>query len=286
MKQQAFFKRISIGSPFLLLVLGAAIIAIHLTLSFKTGGSDRQITNVLFWLTAAYLIWERQDKLEFQSGLVASLLGALLLSLLLLKSSGYSEESFLIGYPFIAGIALALIAAGFRGLRTYWRELVLLFFSGIPEVLLTKLADPAPLTAHFASSILWYSGFAVTQSGIYLDLPGGSVKVYSGCSGVVAMTQLLGMSVLFLMLLPLPWKWFQKLILPVAAVAIGFIVNALRVSLMTILVSQKQMEAFEYWHSGSGSLIFSVIGIFLLVILLKILIELFAPKLPAQEELK
>jgi len=286
MKQQAFFKRISIGSPFLLLVLGAAIIAIHLTLSFKTGGSDRQITNVLFWLTAAYLIWERQDKLEFQSGLVASLLGALLLSLLLLKSSGYSEESFLIGYPFIAGIALALIAAGFRGLRTYWRELVLLFFSGIPEVLLTKLADPAPLTAHFASSILWYSGFAVTQSGIYLDLPGGSVKVYSGCSGVVAMTQLLGMSVLFLMLLPLPWKWFQKLILPVAAVAIGFIVNALRVSLMAILVSQKQMEAFEYWHSGSGSLVFSVIGIFLLVILLKILIELFAPKLPAQEELK
>ncbi|MCY7336131.1 MAG: cyanoexosortase A [Chamaesiphon sp.] len=286
MKQQAFFKRISIASPFLLLVLGAAIIAIHLTLSFKTGGSDRQITSVLFWLTATYLIRERQDKLEFQSGPVASLLGALLLSLLLLKSSGYCEESFLIGYPFIAGIALALIAAGFRGLRTYWRELVLLFFSGIPEVLLAKLTDPAPLTAHFASSILWYSGFDVTQSGIYLQLPGGSVQVYSGCSGVVAMTQLLGMSVLFLMLLPLPWKWFQKLLLPVAAVAIGFVVNALRVSLMTILVSQKQMEAFDYWHAGSGSLVFSVIGTFLLVILLKILIELFAPKLPEQEELK
>ena len=286
MKQQAFFKRISIASPFLLLVLGAAIIAIHLTLSFKTSGSDRQITSVLFWLTAAYLIWERQDKLEFQSGPVASLLGALLLSLLLLKSSGYCEESFLLGYPFIAGIALALIAAGFRGLRTYWPELVLLFFSGIPEVLLAKLTDPAPLTAHFASSILWYSGFAITQNGIYLQLPGGSVQVYSGCSGVVAMTQLLGMSVLFLMLLPLPWKWFQKLILPVAAVAIGFVVNALRVSLMAILVSQKQMEAFDYWHAGSGSLVFSVIGTFLLVILLKILIELFAPKLPEQEELQ
>ena len=286
MKQQAFFKRISIASPFLLLVLGAAIIAIHLTLSFKTSGSDRQITSVLFWLTAAYLIWERQDKLEFQSGPVASLLGALLLSLLLLKSSGYCEESFLLGYPFIAGIALALIAAGFRGLRIYWRELVLLFFSGIPEVLLAKLTDPAPLTAHFASSILWYSGFAITQNGIYLQLPGGSVQVYSGCSGVVAMTQLLGMSVLFLMLLPLPWKWFQKLILPVAAVAIGFVVNALRVSLMAILVSQKQMEAFDYWHAGSGSLVFSVIGTFLLVILLKILIELFTPKLPEQEELK
>ena len=259
--------------------------AIHLTLMFKTGSSDRQITSTLFWLTAAYLIWERQDKLEFQTGLVASVFGAILLAMLLLKSTGYCEDSFLIGYPFLAGIALALIASGFRGLRIYWRELVLLFFSGIPEVLLSKLTDPAPITAQFASSMLWYSGYAVTQRGIYLDLPGGSIEVYSGCSGVVAMTQLLGMSVLFLMLLPLPWKWFQKLILPVAAIAIGFLVNAMRVSLMAILVAQKQMEAFEYWHAGSGSLVFSVIGTFVLVILLKILIELFAPRLP-QEDLK
>ncbi len=286
MKQQAFFKRISLSSPaFLLLVLGVAVIAIHLTLMFKTGSSDRQITSTLFWLTAAYLIWERQDRLEFQTGLVASVFGALLLAMLLLKSTGYCEDSFLIGYPFLAGIALALIASGFRGLRIYWRELVLLFFSGIPEVLLSKLTDPAPITAQFASSMLWYSGYAVTQRGIYLDLPGGSIEVYSGCSGVVAMTQLLGMSVLFLMLLPLPWKWFQKLILPVAAIAIGFLVNAMRVSLMAILVAQKQMKAFEYWHDGSGSLVFSVIGTFVLVILLKILIELFAPKLP-QEKLE
>ena len=286
MKQQAFFKRISLSSPaFLLIVLGVAVIAIHLTLMFKTGSSDRQITSTLFWLTAAYLIWERQDRLEFQTGLVASVFGAILLAMLLLKSTGYCEDSFLIGYPFLAGIALALIASGFRGLRIYWRELVLLFFSGIPEVLLSKLTDPAPITAQFASSMLWYSGYAVTQRGIYLDLPGGSIEVYSGCSGVVAMTQLLGMSVLFLMLLPLPWKWFQKLILPVAAIAIGFLVNAMRVSLMAILVAQKQMKAFEYWHDGSGSLVFSVIGTFVLVILLKILIELFAPKLP-QEELE
>ena len=286
MKQQAFFKRISLSSPaFLLLVLGVAVIAIHLTLMFKTGSSDRQITSTLFWLTAAYLIWERQDKLEFQTGLVASVFGAILLAMLLLKSTGYCEESFLIGYPFLAGIALALIASGFRGLRIYWRELALLFFSGIPEVLLSKLTDPAPITAQFASSMLWYSGYAVTQRGIYLDLPGGSIEVYSGCSGVVAMTQLLGMSVLFLMLLPLPWKWFQKLILPVAAIAIGFLVNAMRVSLMAILVAQKQMQAFDYWHAGSGSLVFSVIGTFVLVILLKILIELFAPR-PPQEDLK
>jgi cyanoexosortase A len=285
MKEQAVFKRISLSSPvFLLLVLSVAVMAIQLTLILKIGSPDRQITSILFWATAAYLIWERQDKLTFQTGIVACSIGTILLSLLLLKSAGYSEESFLICYPFIAGIALTLIASGWRGFREYWRELVLLFFSGIPEVLFSKLTDPAPITAKFASSMLWFSGFPVIQKGIYLQLPGGNVQVYSGCSGVVAMTQLLGMAVLFLMLLPLPWKWFQKLIIPVAAVAIGFVVNAMRVSLMAILVSQKQMESFEYWHAGSGSLVFSVIGTSLLVLLVWILIQLLSPQLPEQEE--
>jgi cyanoexosortase A len=283
MKQQAFPPGISLKSPaFLLLVLSAAVIAIHLTLILKISGADRQITSLLFWMCAAYLIWERKDQLKFRAGAIASLVGALLLSLLLLKCTGYCEESFLIGYPFIAGIAIALIASGWQGFQEYWRELVLLFFSGIPEVLLAKLTDPSPLTAQFAGSLLWYCGLPVKQNGIFLELPGGSVQVYSGCSGVMAMTQLLGMSVLFLMLLPLPWKRFQKLILPVAAVLIGFVVNAMRVSLMAILISQKQLAAFNYWHDGSGSLVFSVIGTFLLLLLVWVLIELFKSKSPEQ----
>lgn len=285
MNQTDLFKRISLTSPaFLLLVLGAAIVAIQMTLIFKTGNSDRQITSMLFWAVAGYLIWERQDKLKFDTEPVASCLGAMLLALLLLKCTGYCEESFLIVYPFIASIGLALVASGWQGLREYWREILLLFFAGIPEVLLAKLTDPAPITAQFASSMLWFSGLPIVRNGIYLELPGGSVQVYSGCSGVVAMTQLLGMSVLFLMLLPLPWKWYQKAILPVAAIAIGFIVNALRVSLMAILVAQKQMAAFNYWHDGSGSLVFSVIGTLLLVLLVWLLIRIFAPADPDREE--
>ena len=285
MKQPAFILRNSLTTPhFLLLVLSAAVIAIHLTLVYKIGSPDRQITSLLFWATAAHLIWERHERLKFETGPIASLCGSLLLLLLLLKSIGYCEQSFLIAYPFIAGVALALIASGFRGFKVYWQELILLFFLGIPEVLMSKLTDPAPLTAQFANSFLWYAGYPVTQNGIYLQLPGGNVQVYSGCSGVVAMTQLLGMAVLFLTLLPLPWKWYQKLVLPISAIAIGFVVNSVRVSLMAVLVSQKQMAAFDYWHEGSGSLIFSVISTLLLVLLVWVLIQLFAVRPPAQEE--
>jgi cyanoexosortase A len=287
MKQQAFLNRSSLGSPpFLLLVLSVATIAVHLTLMLKVGSSDRQITSALFWMTAAYLIWERQDKLNFQTGPVASLFGAFLLTILLLKSTGYCEESFLVMYQFLAGIALATIASGFRGFQSYWRELTLLFFAGIPELIFDKLFNPSPVTAKFASSVLWFSGLPVIQKGIYLHLPGGSVQVYSGCSGVVTMTQLLGMSVLFLMVLPLPWKWFQKLIIPVAAVTIGFVVNVLRVALMAVLVSQKQMDTFDYWHNGSGSLVFSVIATCLLAVFVRALIELFKaqPLVPEESE--
>ncbi|AFY91736.1 cyanoexosortase A [Chamaesiphon minutus] len=285
MKQQALFDRRSLTSPtLLLLVLCSTVIAIHLTLVLKIGSPDRQITSMLFWATAAYLIWERQSQLKYHTSLAASSFGAVLLSLLLVKTTGYCEESFLIIYPLIAGIALATIASGFQGLKEYWRELMLLFFSGIPEVLLATLTDPSPLTAQFATAMLWYAGFPVTQNGIYIQMPGGVVQVYSGCSGVVAMTQLLGMSILFLMLLPLPWKRSQKLIIPVAAIAIGFVVNAARVALMAILVSQKQMKSFEYWHEGSGSLVFSVIGTILLVGLVWLLIKFFTPALPVRED--
>ncbi len=287
MKQQAFLQRISWTSPaFLLLVLGVAVMAIQITLILKIGSPDRQITSILFWLTAAHLIWERKDELNFQTSLGASVIGGLIIALLLLKTTGYCEESFLIGYPFISAIAIALIASGWRGLKTYWREIILLFCAGVPEVLWSKLNDPSPFTAKLASLILWYSGVPVVQQGIYLQLPGGTVQVYSGCSGVVAMTQLLGMSVLFLMLLPLPWKWFQKLLVPIAAVAIGFVVNSFRVALMAVLVAQKQLDSFEYWHAGTGSLIFSVIGTGLLVGLLWLAIhfQIFTPQPPRQEE--
>lgn len=274
--KQVHLPRIAWTSPaLLLLVLAVAMMVINLTLVFKISTSDRQITSVLFWAAAASLIWERHQKLTFETGWGASLLGGGLLALLLLKSNGYCEESFLIAFPFIAAIALAMLAAGFKGLRVYWREIVLLFFVGTPEVIWSQLNDPSPLTARFASSLLWFSGHPVTQKGIYLHMPGGTVQVYSGCSGVVAMTQLLGMSVLFLMLLPLPWHRWQKLILPVAAIAIGFIVNSLRVALMAILVAQNQMAAFEYWHAGSGSLVFSVISTGLLLLLLWLLIQIF-----------
>jgi exosortase/archaeosortase family protein len=52
--------------------------------------------------------------------------------------------------------------------------------------------------------------------------------------------------------------------LPIVAVIVGFIVNGVRVTLMAILVDRGNQAAFDYWHLGNGSLIFSMVAVFIL----------------------
>jgi cyanoexosortase A len=280
MKQIGFFKGVAIPSvPFLLMVLGSGLIAIHLTLTWRMGSSDSQVMSLMFWLTAAYFIWQRRDRLKLNASVAGSPIGSLLIFFLLLKSTAVTSTSFLLGYPFVAGVSFALIASGFRGLRQYWQELTLLFFLGIPKLVLPSLIDPTPLVARFAGLLLRYTGFAVTQHGINIQLPGGSIDVLPGCSGLESMAQLLGLAVLFLLVLPLPWHWAWKLSLPFAAVTIAFVVNAARVALLAVLVAQGQPDAiFDYWHLGQGSLIFSGIAVLLFVLLVLLLIQLSATR--------
>lgn len=262
------------ASPFWLATLAVALIAIHLTLTWRIDNPSLQVSSLVFWATAASLIWQRRHLLNLEASLGASLLGGGLLVLLLLKSSALTAQGagLLLGYPFVAGLGLALVASGFKGLRQYWQELTLLFFLGIPELFLSSplgtAVDPSLLTAHVAAILLWYGGYHVTQQGVFLYLPGGSVEVNPGCSGLVSMTQLLSLSVLFLMVLPLPWHWSRKLLLPLVAGTLGFLVNAVRVALLAIVVAQGSATDFEYWHSGQGSHLFSAIaaGLFVLFV--------------------
>jgi cyanoexosortase A len=286
MNQLKCFKGISsLPTSFGLLFLSGGLVTIHLTLAWRTESPNLQVISLVFWLTAAYRIWSRRSQLMLKSGVGASLLGSILLSLLLLKSTAVGDEYFLHIYPFVAGFSLALLASDFKGLGQYWRELVLLFFLGIPAVGLPLLLDPSLLTAQFSSILLWYFGFAVTRQGVNLMLPGGSIEVNLGCSGLELIAQLLSLSVWFLTLFPLQWHWVWKLSFPLIGVAISFIVNGVRVALLAVLVAQGQTSAFEYWHSGQGSLAFSWVAILLFVLVVKGFIHLDDKDLLKQEEL-
>jgi cyanoexosortase A len=245
-----------------LLGIASGLIALHLTLTSRTHDTDLFGTMLLFWGVVAFLIWERHESLSFESGIFASFFGSSLIALILVKSSSISGYDFFIrATPFLSGISLALLASGTKGLKQYRQELLILGYTAIPPGLIGVFVDVALLTAKFSAFLLHYLGFEVVRKGVLLILEKGSVEVYHGCSGVNAMLQLLGLALVFLLMFPTTTG--QKIVLPFVAIITAFLVNAARVALMAVLVSLSQPEAFKYWHAGNGSVIFSMIAVFI-----------------------
>jgi cyanoexosortase A len=262
MKTSKLAKVIRVDYPqFWILIIGSGLISIHLTLSWRAGNSNLFSTSFLFWAAISFIIWEKRDDLNLESGILPSFLGLSLIWIALLKSASMTSlGGFLYALPFVSGLGLALIASGFRGLNQYTGELITLFSVNIsklpPEWMIYKLTL---LTAKLSAFILWYTGFEVTVSGINVYLPNGSVEVLSGCSGLELISQMLGFAILFLLIFPQNWQ--QKILVPVVATTVGFIVNAVRVALLAIIVEQDNMNAFDYWHGGNGSFLFSIISV-------------------------
>ncbi|MBW4672015.1 MAG: cyanoexosortase A [Cyanomargarita calcarea GSE-NOS-MK-12-04C] len=264
------------SSQFWLLGIAASLIAIHLTLTLRANNSNLLGSSFLFWGVISSLIWEERHKLNLSSGIFSSLLGISIIAIVLLKTASLiSFGGFLYLLPFIFAIALALLASGFQGLRQYQAQLLTLFFLGVPKLLPPSLTDISIFTAKFSSFVLWYSGFNVVRNDVNIHLPTGSVEVYSACSGTEAVFQLLGLAILFLLMFP--QNLIRKIFIPVVAIILAFIVNGLRVALLAILVANGQQKAFQYWHHGDGSLIFSLIAVLLFGLFCWLLMRMNAP---------
>ncbi|MGF1491992.1 MAG: cyanoexosortase A [Microcoleaceae cyanobacterium] len=250
--------------PFWLFIIGSGLIAIHLTLVWKTNAVNLLGAGLLYWAAIAFRIWQRRRQLQWQSDALASLLGLISIAILLLKSA-----SVLVGAKFLALMPLALIlswallASGCRGFGQYWAELLALSILGFPQLLESWLIDISPQTAQATALLLWYGGFDVTlRDQVFVELPRGSVEVYLGCSGIEGILHLLGIAFLYLLIFPTPRT--HKIILPIAAVVIAFVTNTFRVAIMTVLVAQNRQDAFAYWHHGEGSLLFSILAVLIL----------------------
>ncbi len=141
----------------------------------------------------------------------------------------------------------------------------LLGFLAIPWEFIYLFIDLSLLTAKFSTFILWLLGFEVERQRLMIILPTGSIEVYDGCSGLRTILQLLGIALIFLVVLN-PQLQF-KLLIPAIAILWGFVINGIRVAIMAIFVAMQQPEAFQYWHIGNGSLIFSIVAVGILSII-------------------
>ncbi|GAA6618951.1 cyanoexosortase A [Scytonema sp. NUACC26] len=246
---------------FWLVAIGAGLITIHLTLSWKADNSNLLSNTILYWAAISSLVWDKRNSLNLKSEIFANIIGLSLIGVVLLKSASLTSFGvFLYLTPFIIALSLALLASDFKGLNQYKGELLALFCLVAPKIIpLSLINGISSLTAKFAAFILWYTGSNVALSGNIIYLPTGSVEVFSGCSGVEQIFQMLGLSILFLLMFPQSKK--QTILVPILATSLGFFVNGLRVVFMAILIAKQQQEAFKYWHDGDGSLVFSMISV-------------------------
>jgi cyanoexosortase A len=256
------FKRKLFG----LIIIATGLVTLNMTLLWKLGDLAHFWMSIVFWCAVGSLLWDKQDILkqsEAKSDLLSIVAGTILIAFILFKSAMVSSkfDPFLRLAPFLSGLGLSLIAVGFQDLKQYWRELVILFFHGIPSVITAPLGGIiTPITAKAAYYSLWYVGFNVASEGNYVALPTGRVFVNDGCSGMEAMNYLLGLSVVCLLMFPTKQK---KALVIAVAVACGFIINVFRVAGMALLVASNRLDLFKYWHEGEGSLVVGMIAVIL-----------------------
>ncbi len=241
------------------------LIALHTHLLWRLTGNFEQLSlSLFFWSALLSLLWHKRYVIRPESDPISSFSGLFIITLVLFRTRVIyiNDELLLKALVMLSGLGVGLLAVGVKRLKHYWRELLIVFLVALPTTSIGLLLDThsyfSITTAKLAAVLLWYLGFEVIRQGVDVILPTGTVEVNSFCSGVIPMLTLLQLALLFLLMFPTQLR--DKIIVPMTAVTLAFIVNVVRVALMTILVAFSNQAAFEYWHKGSGSQIFSIIS--------------------------
>jgi cyanoexosortase A len=245
-----------------LVALSGGLVLLHLTLIDKSQNENLFSTATLTWLTIGSLLWDRRKKLILESDTASTFVGMALVVLTIIRNLTTTDSSLRL-FPLIAGLGVILIASGFKSLKSYGKEIILLsllLFLRLVTIVLNAFDLPL-LTAKVSAFMLWFVGFDVVRQGVIIALPTGRVEVYGACSGVESIVLMLCIAILFFFLISI--SHWQKVICITTAVALGFMVNAFRVALLAFLVDVQQPKAFEYWHSDDGSLSFAIISVFM-----------------------
>lgn len=248
----------------------SGFVVLYVSLLWRANDLAHLGISVLYGWAIVTILRSKWSRFALSNNLASLLVGMGLTVLLLIKlalllpmdATVLTNHPLLRIYPLLGAIALILMAAGVSGFRLFWQELVILFFLGVPRVILGALSDPAPLAAQSATLLLRCFRVDAFLEGVIIYVPGAALKVNEPCSGIESMTYLLGLSVICLLLFPVKGR-LQKIFVPLVAILLGFVLNAARVALLAVLAAFDDPSAFDYWHAGEGSLLFGLIAVVL-----------------------
>ena len=253
---------------FWLLAIASALLAMHLTLNWRFGSNSSQLSvGCLGAIAILSFLWEKRHTLTIKTSIFSSGLGFLLIAWILVRSLSISTADDILREvsPLISGLGLGLLASGFKGLKQYWRSLLVLLIISIPTTSLPDAVDKilgiSLLTAKMATFVLWYCGFEPVRHGTDIIFPTGAVEVASACSGIDLMVLLLQLSGIFLLKFSL--NLTPTILTIVSGISLSFVVNTIRVIFLLLLRVNFQYDAFDYWHQGSGAQVFATTAMML-----------------------
>jgi cyanoexosortase A len=240
----------------------------HTTLVWRLSNDwDETGIHVLTWAVVFLLLWRQRLHLpsweQIQADLAAWLPGLLLLLWTLFKCFTVRryEDVLFIQVPLAAVLGGLLTQVGWRGMMSFWPAIALIATLGVPIPLLSSAIErviPVNLfTAQFANSVLYYGGQRVVQEGLFITSPEGRVLVGRGCAGLPPIFLLLRLTLMYVLTFPVA-RWLGWSLGGVA-IAVAFVVNSIRVAVLVLVV--REDAAFDYWHDGDGSQIFSAISV-------------------------
>lgn len=253
-------------SFFWLLVSFCTLSAIYFGLTLKADDTGQFTMSVLFYFCLTTLIAEKFSRLSINYDVFSIVIGIGLSGWIFIQAVMEPNDYIVRLFPFVSGLGIGLIAFGRNGLTQISRELLLLFFLGVPSTFCYYFIDISPITAKAAALILWYSGQNIWTQGTEIGLIGGkAISVVYDCSGIDMVNYFLALSILCLVQFPLQKKnaWFW---IPAIGIIIGFMVNCLRV-VMLVLFNDFNQTAFKNWHTGTGSYTFAMSGAVILGII-------------------
>ena len=208
---------------------------------------------------AAYLVWERRDKLvavptrRAWFGLVIVFGSLLVLLAGLLGAELFLTRLALLG-TLVGGVLFVL---GWNHLKMLAFPLgILLLMIPIPAILFNQVVFPLQLVASRAGeSALSAAGIPVLREGNIITLANTTLEVAEACSGIRSLVSLLTLAIVF--------GYFTdsrpgvRLAIALSAIPVAIVANALRVAGTGIAAHYYGAAAAEgFFHSFSGWIVF------------------------------
>lgn len=250
------------------LLLALATACQHLVVFHRTQHLPAVLMLALLVWGAAWICFEDHwDGLEPAPSGWSLLLGALLLGWIVWRTAGVSSyDSLLYLTPPLAMVGLALLLRPLRRLGQFRESFAIALL--LPMwLLVVKLFPEQPLslvTARASALLLQLLGLAPQVSGRVISFAGGgSVRVEGVCNGLEVIYQALAVAVIFLVCFPL-CRSRDRLSVLLLAPLVGAVSNVVRIALLGLIVAiggSLKQNSFEFWHKGSGSLIFSGLSV-------------------------